>query len=120
MSTVFTDFLLATSRPATLMRFISNKEHVMNELLLSEEEKEAVRSGIASQMRKYAISIEHESESKAQFTSERTLQFNPALIEIEPVVEIHITVDQSTVEIPNQLFKDASGQLFISRGQEIR
>lgn len=117
MSTAFTEFLLATSQPAVLLRFMANKEAVMNELQLSDEEKEAVRSGVASQMRKHAVSLESGAEKKAQFTTERTLQFNPALIEIEPVVEIHIEVDQSTIEIPSQLFQDADGRMFIGRSR---
>lgn len=117
MSTTFTNFLLATSRPATLLRYMANKEGVMDELGLNDEEKEAVRSGAASQMRKHAVSIEGDAEDKAQFTNKRTLQFNPALIEIEPVVEIHIEVDQTAIEIPDQLFRDSRGEIFVGRAK---
>ncbi|RKU00562.1 hypothetical protein C7H84_26080 [Burkholderia sp. Nafp2/4-1b] len=113
MSTAFTDFLLATSHPETLIRFLANREVVMDEYGLSDEEKSDVRNGIASHMRKHAVSLEDGLEARAQFTPERTLQFNPALIEIDPVVEIHITVDQSTVEIPNQIYVAQNGQLFV-------
>ena len=94
---------------------MANKELLMDEFGLCEEEKRAIRSGTASQMRKYAISLEGGTKTKAQFTQERTVQFNPALIEIEPVVEIEIEVDQSAIEVPNQLFRAASCQIFVGR-----
>jgi hypothetical protein len=116
MSTALTDLLIAVSDPGVLLRYRTDPERTMDEYGLSTEEKVALRSGSAGKIRLHAISVSTVPTTDTdyrQFTSARAASFNPALVEVDPVVEVHLQEnEQVAITGKGQLFVDSSGQLF--------
>lgn len=113
MSLKLTDFLVAVSDPQILRRFRETPEQTMTEFGLSDEEKEVVRTGSAGKIRVHAISVSPPTDEYRQFTSSRAAAFNPALVEIDPVVEVNLQEnEQVTISGRGTLFIDENGQLF--------
>ena len=116
MSLALTDLLIEVAEPAKLQLYRSDPEAFMSAASLTEDDKEALRSGRLSRIRMLANAVSPEDESELsyrQFGPSRTATFNPALIEVEPMVEVHVQAQENVAAAgTGQLFVDKSGQLF--------
>ena len=117
MSLALTDLLIELSDPARLQLYRGDPESFMQQFPnLTEDDKSALRSGRPSTIRFHATAVDAEEDpntSYRQFTSSRAASFNPALIEIDPMVHVDITANsQTAISGKRQLFVDDRGRYF--------
>lgn len=116
MSLALTDLLIDVTDPTRMKMFTSDPEAFMKSFGLSDDEKAALRTGTASKIRLHATSVlvkPLDPDEYRQFTSARAASFNPALVEIDPVVEVHLQEnEQVAITGRGQLFIDNLGQMY--------
>jgi hypothetical protein len=114
MSLALTDFLIEVSDPKNLQSFGRDPDAFMSRFGLTDEDTDTIRSGSSARVRFNAKSTDDQDRAGAdgQFTG----CSNPALIEVEPMVEIMSQAnDQIAISGRGLLFVDDSGRLY--RGQ---
>jgi hypothetical protein len=108
MSVALTDILLELADPASLTRFNRDRNAYLEGTSLNQEDKDCLLAGDLSRIFLNARSVESDDPDQ-QFNRYHA---NEPLIEIDPVVELHLANDQITAAGAGMRFIDENGLLY--------
>ncbi|MCK1466848.1 hypothetical protein IVB25_00160 [Bradyrhizobium sp. 193] len=113
MGTKLTDVLIELSTPSKRREFQKDPRAFAEARGLSTEDQRALLDGDSAALWKGAKSVEH--DDPAQQFNRLAQRASDLLIEIDPVIEVHIETNSLTAELPSgaeQLVVDEEGRLY--------
>jgi hypothetical protein len=113
MGTQLTDVLIELSTPSKRREFQKDPQAFAEARGLSTEDQRALLEGDSAALWKGAKSVEH--DDPAQQFNRLAYRASDLLIEIDPVIEVHVETNSLTAELPTgaeQLVVDEEGRLY--------